>query len=100
MSKYIFKLAIIFLLVSCQSIDTILEPILKEDIKQNKPDGLLPAYKGVHIHSIYGSNYAFIETKKLKLKQSKCSAIHVGRKSVNCPLSSEPENCSAEALNS
>ena len=38
MSKYIFKLAIIFLLVSCQSIDPILEPILKEDIKQNKPD--------------------------------------------------------------
>ena len=27
----------------------------------------------------------FIETKKLKLKQSKCSAIHVGRKSATCP---------------
>ncbi len=36
---------------------------VKEYIEQNKPDGLLPAYKGVHIHSIYGSNYAFIETK-------------------------------------
>lgn len=37
--------------------------LVKEYIKQNKPDGLLPAYKGLHIHSIYGNNYAFIETK-------------------------------------
>jgi len=27
----------------------------------------------------------FIETKKLKLKQSKCAAIHVGKKSKTCP---------------
>ena len=27
----------------------------------------------------------FIETKKLKLKHSKCSAIHVGKKSNSCP---------------
>ena len=28
---------------------------------------------------------AFNETKKLKLKQSKCAAIHVGNKSKPCP---------------
>ena len=28
---------------------------------------------------------AFIETKKLKLKQSKCAAIHVGSRSKPCP---------------
>ena len=27
----------------------------------------------------------FVETKKLKLKQSKCAAVHVGRKARNCP---------------
>ena len=40
---------------------------IKAYIKQNKPDGLLPAYKGIHIHSIYGSNYAFIETKNMSV---------------------------------
>ena len=36
-------------------------------IKNNKPDGLLPAYKGLHLHTIYRNNYAFIKEQDLKL---------------------------------
>ena len=36
---------------------------VKAYIKKNKPDGLLPAYKGLHLHSLYGNNYAFINEK-------------------------------------
>ena len=40
---------------------------IKKHIKNNKPDGLLPAYKGVHLHTIYRNNYAFIKEQDLKL---------------------------------
>ena len=30
-------------------------------IKDNSPDGIIPAYKGLHPHSIYGNNYAFLK---------------------------------------
>ena len=34
---------------------------VKKYIKEKNPDGLLPAYKGLHLHTIYGSKYAFIK---------------------------------------
>ena len=40
---------------------------IKKHIKNNKPDGLLPAYKGLHLHTIYRNNYAFIKEQDLKL---------------------------------
>ena len=33
-------------------------------INENNPDGVIPAYKGLHPHSIYGNNYAFLKNKK------------------------------------
>ncbi len=33
---------------------------LKEYIKKNRPDGLIPSYIGLHPHSIYENNYAFL----------------------------------------
>ena len=38
--------------------------------KKNKPDGIIPSYVGLHPHSIYGNNYAF-----LKLNDNKVKAI-------------------------
>jgi len=34
---------------------------LKNYIKRNNPDGLVPAYSGLHPHSIYGNDYAFLK---------------------------------------
>lgn len=36
---------------------------LKKNIIQEKPDGLLPVYKGLHPHSIYKNDYAFLKLK-------------------------------------
>ena len=36
---------------------------LKKYIKKNKPDGLVPAYSGLHPHSIYGNDYAFLKVE-------------------------------------
>ena len=30
-------------------------------IKKNSPDGIIPAYKGLHPHSVYGNDYAFLK---------------------------------------
>ena len=38
--------------------------------KKNNPDGIIPAYVGLHPHSIYGNNYAF-----LKLDNNKVTGI-------------------------
>ena len=35
---------------------------IKKYIK-NKPDGLVPAYSGLHPHSIYGNDYAFLKVE-------------------------------------
>ena len=32
-------------------------------VKEEDPDGVVPAYKGLHPHSIYGNDYAFIKSK-------------------------------------
>ena len=40
---------------------------VKKQIAVNKYDGLLPAYKGLHLHSIYGNFYAFIKNNKNKV---------------------------------
>ncbi len=40
---------------------------VKKSILKNKYDGLLPAYKGLHLHSIYGNYYAFIKNNKDKV---------------------------------
>lgn len=40
---------------------------IKNFIKEHKPDGLLPAYRGLHLHSLYGNNYAFIKQRKGKV---------------------------------
>jgi NDP-sugar pyrophosphorylase family protein len=40
---------------------------VKKQIDINKYDGLLPAYKGLHLHSIYGNFYAFIKNNKNKV---------------------------------
>ena len=37
---------------------------LKSFIGNNNLDGLIPAYKGLHPHSIYGNDYAFLKTFK------------------------------------
>ena len=38
--------------------------------QKNNPDGIIPAYVGLHPHSIYGNNYAF-----LKLDNNKVTGI-------------------------
>ena len=42
----------------------------KNFAKLNNPDGIIPAYVGLHPHSIYGNNYAF-----LKLEEDKVTGI-------------------------
>ena len=41
---------------------------VKKYINTHQPDGLLPAYKGIHLHTIYGSKYAFIKEKNGKVE--------------------------------
>ena len=46
----------------------------KAFIKKNKPDGVVPAYFGLHPHSIYDNDYAFIQNdgdKILKIREKK-----------------------------
>ena len=33
-------------------------------INEKNPDGVIPAYKGLHPHSIYGNDYAFLKNNK------------------------------------
>ena len=43
-------------------------------ILNNNPDGVVPSYFGLHPHSIYGNNYAFIQNQKdkvLSIKEKK-----------------------------
>ena len=35
--------------------------------KKNNPDGIIPAYVGLHPHSIYGNNYAFLKLDNNKV---------------------------------
>ena len=39
----------------------------KEFIKKENPDGIVPAYRGLHPHSIYNNDYAFIKNNKNKI---------------------------------
>ena len=51
---------------------------VKKQIAVNKYDGLLPAYKGLHLHSIYGNFYAFIKNNKnevLSIKEKSLSLM-------------------------
>jgi len=44
----------------------------KSYVKKNNPDGVIPAYIGLHPHSIYGNDYAFIQNendKVIKIKE-------------------------------
>ena len=43
-----------------------------KDFIKNKPDGVVPAYFGLHPHSIYDNDYAFIQNdgdKILKIRE-------------------------------
>ena len=39
----------------------------KNYIKTFKPDGIIPVYKGLHPHSIYGNDYAFLKVQNNKV---------------------------------
>lgn len=46
----------------------------KKFIKEEKPDGVVPAYRGIHPHSIYNNDYAFIknsDNKVLRIREKK-----------------------------
>lgn len=40
---------------------------VKQFIEDFEPDGLIPAYSGLHPHSIYGNDYAFLKIKNQKV---------------------------------
>jgi NDP-sugar pyrophosphorylase family protein len=44
---------------------------IKDTIKKEDPDGLIPAYSGLHPHNLYGNNYAFLKVNESHVEDIK-----------------------------
>ena len=57
----------------------------KDFIQVNNPDGVIPSYVGLHPHTVYGNDYAFLRTKNSNVLaiQEKNHSLQINKTSMH-----------------